>query len=322
VEFVAGFCADRLVGDPARGHPVAGFGRLAAGFEGLVWRPRRSAGLVYVLTLVGGVAVATGLLDHWAGRWRGGRLAFRSLVLWACLGGRTLEAAGDRLACLLETADLAGARTFLPTLAGRDPEGLDASEISRAAVESLAENTADAVTGPLVWGVLAGPVGMAAYRAANTLDAMVGHRNERYERFGWAAARLDDVLGWVPARLAAVFGVLLAPVVGGDRRVAWQTWRRDGGAHPSPNAGRVEAVFAGALEIRLGGTNRYAGRAEDRPILGDGRPAAPADLRRAVRLSRATSWASAGVAAVAAPVLRRGAVAAVAALRRRRGQGR
>src|SRR5205085_10396633 len=132
------------------------------------------------------------------------------------------------------------------------------------------ENTADAVVGPLVWCAVAGPAGAAAYRAANTLDAMVGHRTRRYERFGWAAARLDDVLTWPAARAGALLAVALAPQVGGRPGAAWAALRRDGARHPSPNAGRLEAAFAGALGVTLGGRNRYTERVQDRPRLGAG----------------------------------------------------
>jgi len=231
-------------------------------------------------------------------------VAWTALVVWVALGGRSLERAALDLALAVEVGDLAAARRLLPALAGRDPAGLGAAELCRAGIESVAENTADAVTGPLLWGALAGPAAVAAYRAANTLDAMVGHRSPRYERFGWAAARLDDVATWPAARLASALAVLVAPWCGGDRRSAWAVLRRDGASHPSPNAGRLEAAFAGALGVRLGGANIYEGRVEERPILGDGREPGAADLRRAVALSRATGWASVAACCVIGPGVR------------------
>jgi adenosylcobinamide-phosphate synthase len=167
-------------------------------------------------------------------------------------------------------------------------------------VESIAENTADAVVAPLLWGAALGPPGIAAYRAANTLDAMVGHRSERHEHFGWGAARLDDVLTWPAARLGALFAVALAPAVGGSRVRSWRTLRRDGASHPSPNAGRLEAAFAGALGVRLGGENAYDGRVERRPALGGGPAPGPADVERAATLSRAVGAASALLLALVA----------------------
>jgi adenosylcobinamide-phosphate synthase len=221
---------------------------------------------------------------------------------WVALGGRSLTRIAVELSDCVQDGDLRGARGVLPSLCGRDPEALDAAGLSRAAVESVAENTSDAVVGALLWGALAGPGGVLAYRAANTLDAMVGHRSPRYLDYGWAAARLDDLLNWLPARLSAALAALCAPVVGGSIRGAWRVARRDGGAHPSPNAGRVEAAFAGALGVRLGGPLSYRGVAELRPVMGDGRAPAPADVRRAACLSRAVGVA----AAIACATLRSG----------------
>ena len=188
---------------------------------------------------------------------------------------------GDQVA----RGDIDAARATLPWLCGRDPQPLDAADLVRATVESVAENTSDAVVGALFWGAVAGPAGVAGYRAANTLDAMVGHRSERYREFGWAAARLDDLVNWPAARLSAGLAVLCAPLVGGSPRRAWKVMRRDGAKHPSPNAGRVEAAFAGALGVRLGGPLSYGGVAELRPHMGDGEPPTVADVRRATRLS-------------------------------------
>ena len=177
----------------------------------------------------------------------------------------------ERLADRLEAGDLAGARALMPNLVGRDPQTLDATGMARAAIESVAENTSDAVVGPLVWGALAGAPGVVAYRIVNTLDAMVGHHSERYERFGFAAARLDDLAGLLPARLTAALAVVLAPLVGGSTADAWRAWRRDAAAHPSPNAGPCEAAFAGALGVRLGGPTVYPYGLSERPWQGDGR---------------------------------------------------
>jgi adenosylcobinamide-phosphate synthase len=163
-------------------------------------------------------------------------------------------------------------------------------------VESVAENTADAAVAPLFWGAVAGLPGLLGYRAVNTLDAMVGHRSPRYERFGWAAARADDVATWLPARITAALTVACAPPTGGSAGRALRTWWRDGAAHPSPNAGRCEAAVAGALGVRLGGRNAYGSRIEDRPVLGDGPRPTATDVGRAVRLSRAV-WVAAAVLA-------------------------
>jgi adenosylcobinamide-phosphate synthase len=282
---VAGVVADWVVGDPRRWHPVAGFGAVAAALERRWWRPSRSTGVAYVMVLVGGAGVAVAVADRSLARRPVTRMLMTGLVTWSALGGRSLAEAGRRLAGAVRDGDLEAARKLAPTLVGRDPGGLDGPELCRAALESVAENTADAVVGPLLWGALAGPAGVAAYRAANTLDAMVGYHNDRYERFGWAAARLDDLLTWPAARLGAGLTCMLAPLVGGGAGRAWRTLRLDGGAHPSPNAGRMEAAFAGALGVRLGGSNRYGDRVERRPTLGVGPAPAPDDVDRAVRLS-------------------------------------
>jgi adenosylcobinamide-phosphate synthase len=218
-------------------------------------------------------------------------------LTWAALGGRSLRREADLLADRLEADDLAGARERIPHLAGRDPSRLDGPGMARAAIESVAENTADAAVGPLVWGAVAGPAGVVAYRIINTLDAMVGHHSERYERFGFPAARLDDLAGLLPARLAAALTVFLAPRVGGSPRGAWHVWRRDATSHPSPNAGPCEAAFAGALGVRLGGPTIYPYGTSLRPWLGDGPDPTPADVRRAARLSHDVTLA-AGVACV------------------------
>jgi len=182
----------------------------------------------------------------------------------------------------LATGDLDRARDRLPALVGRDPSTLDADEIARAVVESVAENTTDAVVAPAFWALVAGAPGALGYRATNTLDAMVGHHSDRYERYGWASARLDDAANWIPGRLTAALVVAARP-----ERAATivRTVRRDAANHPSPNAGVAEAAFAAALGLTLGGTNRYGDRLEHRAELGDGRPPQVGDIAAAVRLA-------------------------------------
>jgi adenosylcobinamide-phosphate synthase len=287
----AGYAADALLGDPARLHPVAGFGHIAAAAERATYAPSRARGVAYAAGLVAAAAGATELVAR-----RTRRAPVLAVVLWASLGGRSLVRVGRRIGRLVDANDLAGAREQLPWLCGRNPDELDAAGLRRATVESLAENTADAVVGPLFWGAVAGPAGAAAYRAANTLDAMVGHRSERYVRFGWAAARLDDALNWPVARVT----VALTAAGGGAPVATIRTALADGGKHPSPNAGRVEAAFAGALGLRLGGPLAYAGRVEDRPLLGSGVPPGPGDIERAARLSLKVGALAALCAAVVA----------------------
>jgi adenosylcobinamide-phosphate synthase len=294
-----GAAADLLLADPRRGHPVAGFGRLAGALERRTWRDSRTAGTVHTAVLVAGAAGAGAVLDR-ATRGRPAvRTAVTAAVTWAVLGGTSLGRAATALHGRLAGGDLPGARALLPTLAGRDPSRLDAAELARATVESVAENTSDAAVAPLFWGAVSGLPGLLGYRAVNTLDAMVGHRCRRYARFGWAAARADDVVNWLPARLTAALTVVAAPPTGGSASGALRAWLRDGAAHPSPNAGRCEAALAGALGLRLGGRNVYGTRVEVRPALGSGRAPAPGDVPPAVRLSRGV-WTGAAVLAAAA----------------------
>ena len=274
---------------------------------------------------MGGAAPAVALHRGTRGRppWQAVAVA---TAVWAVSGARSLQSEAERAAFSLRRRDLAAAREVLPSLCGRDPATLDAAGMARAVVESVAENTSDAVVAPLLWGAVAGIPGLAAYRAVNTLDAMVGHRSARYLRFGWASARLDDAANWIPARVTAALTVACAAVVplpgtsaqspsaggrlaAGPAAAALRAVFRDGPRHPSPNAGRCEAAFAGALGLRLGGTNVYGGVTEARPELGEGRAPEPDDIRRAVRLSRAVTVAATGLAvliAVWSPALRRG----------------
>lgn len=291
-----GYVADLLLGDPRHGHPVAGFGRLAGGLERRSYRDNRAAGLRHAGALVGG-AVVLGLVAERLGRRRPatGVLA-TAAATWVVLGGRSLCSEAWIVSEALADGDLEAARARVRNLVGRETEALTVAEVARATVESVAENTSDAVVAPLFWGVVAGVPGLLGYRAINTLDAMIGHRSTHYLRFGWAAARLDDCANWLPARVAGVLTALLAPVVAGSGRAALRAWRRDADRHPSPNAGVVEAAFAGGLGVRLGGRNVYRGMIEDRGQLGDGRVPEPADIDRAVRLSAAVSAAAATLA--------------------------
>ncbi len=288
----AGIALDALIADPRTAHPVAAFGGTAAALERRCWADSRGAGLAYATTLVAG-CVGLGFLAERVP-------AGVAVCTWAVLGGTTLGREAGAMARLLEANDLAGGRKRVTHLCGRDPQQLDVAGLARATVESVAENTSDAVVAPLFWGALLGAPGLLGYRAVNTLDAMVGHRSTRYGRFGWAAARADDALNLAPARLTAALTVLLAPVVGGHPRDALRAWRQDGHKHPSPNAGPVEASFAGALGRTLGGRLAYAGRVEDRPLLGDGPAPGARDVARATRLARAVSLAAAGLAVTAA----------------------
>jgi adenosylcobinamide-phosphate synthase len=287
-----GFLADAALGDPQRFHPVSGFGRLATAAEERSYADRRAAGIRHVGALVGSAYAAGAFLERATRRRWLLELLGTAAASWAVLGGRSLRQEAAAVATLLATGDLPAARLRIRTLVGRDTAALSAEEVVRAAVESVAENTADAVVAPLFWGAVAGVPGLLGYRAVNTLDAMIGHRSARYLRFGWAAARLDDVANWFPARLTGLLTMATAPLVAGSPGKAWQAWRRDARQHPSPNAGVVEAAFAGALGVRLGGLNAYGGHLEDRGVMGNGRPVDIGDIARAVRLSRLVSTAA------------------------------
>ena len=301
---VLGVVADLVVADPRRGHPVAGFGRLASALERRVYADSRAAGVGYTAVLVGGAVLVGAVVQRGASGSARGEVLVTALATWAVLGGTSLVREGAALADSLDAEDLAAARARIPHLCARDPALLDAAGMARAGVESLAENTSDAVVAPLFWGAVAGVPGLLGYRAVNTLDAMVGYCSPRYRSFGWAAARLDDLANLVPARLAALLTAAAAPLVGGRAGSALRAWRRDARGHPSPNAGPVEAAAAGALGVRLGGRTEYAHGIEERPSLGDGPAPGTADLHRAARLSRAVGLSAALVAAAVAAATR------------------
>lgn len=285
-----GFAADRIFGDPARHHPVAWFGTCASALEKAIYSDSRSRGVLYAGGLIGPVVgVGMGV---------GKRYPIFSLAMttWAALGGTTLAHTGERMArCLDEAREnpslIDAPRALIPWLCSRDPSALGLDDLARATVESLAENTSDAVTGTLVWGAVAGTPGVLLHRCANTLDAMVGYRTVRYTNFGWAAAKVDDVVNWLPARVTG-----LATVLAGPRRVeAVRAWRRDSSAHPSPNAGIPEATAAGALGLQLGGVTRYSEHTEHRPTMGAGRAPEISDVRQMVRLTRRVQTVSLGL---------------------------
>jgi adenosylcobinamide-phosphate synthase len=297
----AGFLADLAFGDPRRGHPVALFGGGAARFERLTYADNRWAGVFHTATLLGVLGVGGVAEERFAYR-RGPAwvAALTAATTFVALGGTSLTHTGTRMADLLVRGDIDAARRLLPSLCGRDPAALDADGLTRAAVESVAENTADAQVAPLLWAAIGGVPALLVYRGANTLDAMIGHRSPRYRRFGWAAARLDDALNLVAARITGALVAICAPVVGGSPLSALRAWRRDAARHPSPNAGVVEASFAGALGVRLGGPTQYAHELEIRPSLGDGPAPQITDLVRAVRLSRLVQLVAAVLAVSAA----------------------
>lgn len=299
---VLGVGLDLLLADPRRGHPVAAFGRSATALESRIWADDRARGAVYAAACLA-AAIGFGVVgQRLTDGSRPARAGVVALGAWTVIGGTGLSRAAAAMADALGAGDLDAARCRLPALCGRDPRTLDEPGLARATVESVAENTSDAVVAPLVWGAVAGLPGLLGYRAVNTLDAMVGHRSDRYRSFGWAAARLDDVANLVPARLTGLLAVACAPIVGGAPRDALRAMVRDGSRHPSPNAGRCEAAFAGALGRTLGGVTTYRDgdteRTERRGPLGTGPAPGVDDINRAVRLSRAVALAAVSVAAL------------------------
>lgn len=305
VGIAAGYLADLLFADPSRAHPVALFGRGAALLESRTYRDTRRAGALHTTALLGALAALGVGTQRTAGR--GGSMptaVLTAAATFVALGGTSLARVGGQMSTALRDDDIDAARRLLPSLCGRDPAALDSAGITRAVVESIAENTSDAAVAPLFWGAVAGVPGLLVYRGANTLDAMIGHHSPRYERFGWAAARCDDVLNYLPARITGVLVAVCAPLVGGSPATALRIWRRDAARHPSPNAGVAEAAQAGALGVQLGGPTQYAHRLEIRPTLGDGPAPGTADLARSVRLSQAVQLGAA-VAAVLAVLAQR-----------------
>ena len=297
VATATGLLVDRAFGEPpAAVHPVALFGRAMTRLERRVWRDHRPAGAAYAAFGAGLGSLAGAGLDRAARVALGSRAPGGAVVTWIVVAGRALGEEARAIGERLVADDLDGARERLPALVGRDPDSLDAKGVARAVVESVAENTVDAVVAPACWAAVGGAAGAGFYRAVNTLDAMVGHRNERYSQFGWAAARLDDVANWVPARLTALLAAAVRPAQA--REVLDALVHPP--AHPSPNAGVAEAAFAAALGLRLGGDTVYAGRVDPRPAFGTGRPPEAADIVAAVRLSRDVTLALAGLLAAPA----------------------
>ena len=276
-----GVLADLAFGEPPlEPHPVSLFGRLMRGVETTLYRDRRPAGVLHTAV---GVAVGAGA---------GLVLRSTAVATYLSVAHTALVESALEISSALDDDDLPRARALLPTLVGRDPTNLDASEITRAVVESLAENTVDAVVAPVLWALAGGAPGTLGYRAVNTMDATVGYRNERYRRYGWASARLDDVANFIPARFTAALVVLVRPPTA---RAVWRAVRADAPGHPSPNAGVAEAAFAAALGVRLGGVNTYGTVVEARAVLGTGRRPEGADILAAVALGRELTYALVGL---------------------------
>jgi adenosylcobinamide-phosphate synthase len=271
---------DWLLGDPRWfPHPVVGIGRLIAFLEPrlrrLVASERVGGVLLLVLTVASTVLVAWLLLAGAYALRREVGVAVAIVLSWSCLAARSLHAESGLVARALGDGDLPRARKMLGRIVGRDTDRLEEADIWRGGVETVAENSSDGVIAPLLCLMLGGPVLGLAYKAVNTLDSMVGYKNERYLHFGWASARFDDLANWIPARLTGFLMILAAPLVGLSPWGAREIMVRDGGNHASPNSGIPEAAAAGALGVRLGGTNSYFGVPMAKPTIGD--PLRPLD---------------------------------------------
>ncbi|WP_129124597.1 adenosylcobinamide-phosphate synthase CbiB [Geomonas oryzae] len=265
---------DLFLGDPRTlPHPVVIIGWLISWLE-RVLRQRisdpRLAGVALLVVTVGvSYLVAAGLI--YLGTLVAPAVGFlvALYLAWVSIAARSLHVESAKVAKAIERGDLPAARVALSYIVGRETAQLDEPEVIRGAVETVAENTGDGVVAPLFYLMLGGPALAIAYKAVNTLDSMVGYKNERYLEFGWASARFDDLANFIPARLTGLLMVLAAPLCGLSGAGSWRILRRDCRNHASPNSGYPEAAAAGALGVRLGGANRYFGRIVEKPTIGD-----------------------------------------------------
>lgn len=285
-----GALADAVFGDPQRRHPVALFGHAARRLEPVTYRDSRRAGVVHVAGLVGPLVVSGVIADAALRHRPGARIVLTAAATWAAMCGTTLRRECLGILRPLRDGDLVTMRERMPRLFFADAPDFGDDDVLRETITTLTENTLDAAIGPLFWSAVAGPAGALGYRTLNNLDGLIGFPAPRYGRFGWATARLDDVVNWVPARLAGLAVAACAPFVGGSPRRSWRVMRRDARVDPSPNSGVLYAAFCGALDITLARPNRVT----ERPrlyVFGDGRAPDVEDAFRTVRLSRAADWA-------------------------------
>jgi len=304
----AAFGLDLALGDPRWAlHPVRALGTFIAWSERR-WRAfgriagLRAAGVLlwgFVLTVAGGFVAAT--LELAPEGWP--RRALEAYWIYSFLAVRDLDVEASAAVAPLMRGDLAQARRMTARIVGRDTHALDEEGVVRAAIETTAESLSDGIVGPLFWLALGGPVAMALYKAANTLDSMVGYRNERYLELGWCSARIDDLLNYVPARLTALLISATAALVGLSARGAWDAVRADAAKQPSPNSGYPEAAMAGAIGVQLGGLSFYSGTPSDKPTLG--LPLHPLTLESFAR-ARRSLYATSAVGALLAATARLG----------------
>ncbi len=300
-QILAAVMLDLLLGDPQwLPHPVRAMGWLITRLERALRRlmgDTRTAGLVLAIATI---AISAGIC--WAVVYGAGRIhplagdVVSILIIASCMAVRDMVGHSRRVQVALAGDDLDAARAFVGRIVSRDADALDAAGVSRAAVESVAENFIDGVAAPLFFAALAGPVGAVAFKAVSTLDSMVGYKNERYLRVGWASAKLDDVANFIPARLTGPVVALAAGVTGGRARRAMAICLRDRGLHSSPNSAWGEAAFAGALGVQLGGPAPYGGKIVEHPTLGDNtEPIGHQHIRKANRLFLAATLVFAAI---------------------------
>lgn len=300
-QIMAAMALDAVAGDPRwLPHPVRFMGATARWAERMsrkVFVNEYVAGAVAAVTVVGVTGCVAFALVRSAGAVHPMAADVVSiLMLYTCLAARDLARHSGRVHGALERGDLVEARKMAAMMVGRDTENLNESDTARAAVESVAENTVDGVTAPLFFAVLAGPVGAMLYKAVNTLDSTFGYKNERYVKFGFVSAKLDDVVNYIPARLTAALALVAAAFLGMNAVRSARILMRDGRKHPSPNSGLCEAAMAGALGVQFGGVNHYFGKASEKPTIGD--PVEKLErrhIRRANALMAATSILCAAV---------------------------
>ena len=290
--FLAAYLLDLALGDPPSWpHPVRLIGRAITYWQNVLYRPTVMAGGLFWLAVMGtaltgviAVLSVAALLPSVAG------IGLLTYCLYAGLATRSLHQESRQVEAALARGDLPRARNMLSMIVGRETAQLGPEEIRRAVIETVAENLADGVVAPMFFTLLLGLPGLVLYKAANTMDSMVGYKNLRYGKFGKVAARADDVLNFLPARLAALLMVPAAALAGLNWRQTWAMLRRDAGQASSPNAGWPEAAMAGALGVRLGGASTYFGHLVDKPFIGE--PDAPLSAekyRQAIRLLYTTS---------------------------------
>jgi len=284
---VLGVILDRFLGEPTRWHPLVGFGRLAGAIEKRLNRLHletdelKVRGLISLLVLLVPFMYVAYILSSFG--------IFGTLIdialIYLAIGSRSLQEHAQRVYEALSDRNLDEARTQIGMLVSRDTSSLDEKQIAKAGVESVLENGCDAIFGALFWFVIAGAPGVVMYRLANTLDAMWGYKNERFLYFGWAAAKLDDILNYIPARLTALTYAFL-----GNYQNAIHCWRTQGSNWKSPNAGPVMSAGAGALSVQIGGSAIYHGNEEYRPVLGKGREPEIEDIKKSINLVRRGIW--------------------------------